>query len=88
MNLLLSLCSRLSRIDRSLLALERAEMMQEDTAEERVRLAVRRSLYLCPYLPTDLSVSSLPWIHYPALSLPVTLVIVWIWSVWSVLGQI
>ena len=36
-NLLLSLCSRLSRIDRSLLALERGELTQEDTAEERVR---------------------------------------------------
>lgn len=35
MNLLLSLCSRLSRIDRSLLALERGE--QEDTAGEKVR---------------------------------------------------
>jgi len=36
-NLLLSLCSRLSRIDRSLLALQREEPMSEDAAEERVR---------------------------------------------------
>lgn len=36
-NLLLSLCSRLMRIDRSLLALEREELVQEDAAEERVR---------------------------------------------------
>lgn len=36
-NLLLSLCSRLMRIDRSLLALERDEPTQEDAAEERVR---------------------------------------------------
>lgn len=36
-NLLLSLCSRLMRIDRSLLALERDELAQEDAAEERVR---------------------------------------------------
>lgn len=35
-NLLLSLCSRLSRIDRSLLALEREELMMEDVAKERV----------------------------------------------------
>uniref|UniRef100_A0A8C7WZQ1 Shroom family member 3 n=1 Tax=Oryzias sinensis TaxID=183150 RepID=A0A8C7WZQ1_9TELE len=34
-NLLLSLCSRLSRIDRSLLALEREELMMEDVAKER-----------------------------------------------------
>lgn len=37
MNLLLSLCSRLRRIDTSLLALERDELLQEDAAEERVR---------------------------------------------------
>lgn len=36
-NLLLSLCSRLMRIDRSLLALERDKLVQEDAAEERVR---------------------------------------------------
>lgn len=36
-NLLLSLCSRLMRIDRSLLALERDELVQEDAVEERVR---------------------------------------------------
>lgn len=36
-NLLLSLCSRLMRIDRSLLALERDELVPEDAAEERVR---------------------------------------------------
>lgn len=36
-NLLLSLCSRLMRIDRSLLALERDELAQEDATEERVR---------------------------------------------------
>lgn len=36
-NLLLSLCSRLSRIDRSLVSLERSELTQEDTSEERVR---------------------------------------------------
>lgn len=36
-NLLLSLCSRLMRIDRALLALERDPLLQEDAAEERVR---------------------------------------------------
>lgn len=36
-NLLLSLCSRLMRIDRSLLTLERDELAQEDAVEERVR---------------------------------------------------
>lgn len=36
-NLLLSLCSRLSRIDRSLLALEGEELTREGAAEERVR---------------------------------------------------
>lgn len=36
-NLLLSLCSRLSRIDRSLLTLERGELTQEGVTEERVR---------------------------------------------------
>lgn len=36
-NLLLSLCSRLSRIDRALLALEGADLTQEGAAEERVR---------------------------------------------------
>ncbi|XP_029300826.1 protein Shroom3 [Cottoperca gobio] len=45
-NLLLSLCSRLSRIDRSLLALEREELMQEDTADERDCLHHKRSLLL------------------------------------------
>ncbi|XP_044029263.1 protein Shroom3 isoform X4 [Siniperca chuatsi] len=46
-NLLLSLCSRLSRIDRSLLALEREELMQEDVAEERDSLHHKRSILLC-----------------------------------------
>lgn len=36
-NLLLSLCSRLMRIDRALLALERDELAREDATEERVR---------------------------------------------------
>ncbi|XP_072227499.1 protein Shroom3 isoform X2 [Leuresthes tenuis] len=45
-NLLLSLCSRLSRIDRSLLALQREELMSEDAAEERVSLHHKRSLLL------------------------------------------
>ncbi|XP_068562073.1 protein Shroom3 isoform X2 [Cebidichthys violaceus] len=45
-NLLLSLCSRLSRIDRSLLALERGELTQEDTAGERESLLHKRSLLL------------------------------------------
>ncbi|KAL6097320.1 shroom3 [Pungitius sinensis] len=45
-NLLLSLCSRLSRIDRSLLALERGELEQEDTAGERESLRHKRSLIL------------------------------------------
>ncbi|XP_073334647.1 protein Shroom3 [Pagrus major] len=43
-NLLLSLCSRMSRIDRSLLALEREELTQEDKAEERESLHHKRSL--------------------------------------------
>ncbi|MEQ2205640.1 hypothetical protein XENOCAPTIV_006927 [Xenoophorus captivus] len=34
-NLLLSLCSRLSRVDKSLISLERDELMTEDAAEER-----------------------------------------------------
>ncbi|XP_038590046.1 protein Shroom3 isoform X3 [Micropterus salmoides] len=46
-NLLLSLSSRLSRIDRSLLALEREDLTQEDTAEERDSLHHKRSLLLC-----------------------------------------
>lgn len=45
-NLLLSLCSRLSRIDRSLLALEREELTPEDTAGERDSLHHKRSLLL------------------------------------------
>ncbi|KAM8828701.1 protein Shroom3 isoform 2-T2 [Spinachia spinachia] len=45
-NLLLSLCSRLSRIDRSLLALERREQEQEDTAAERESLRHKRSLLI------------------------------------------
>ncbi|KAM4527733.1 protein Shroom3 isoform 2-T2 [Odontesthes bonariensis] len=45
-NLLLSLCSRLSRIDRSLLALQREELMSEDAAEERESLHHKRSLLL------------------------------------------
>ncbi|XP_020495687.1 protein Shroom3 isoform X1 [Labrus bergylta] len=45
-NLLLSLCSRLSRIDRSLLALEREELTQEGAAEERDSLHHKRSLLL------------------------------------------
>ncbi|XP_040915540.1 protein Shroom3 isoform X2 [Toxotes jaculatrix] len=45
-NLLLSLCSRLSRIDRSLLALKREELTQEGTAEERDSLHHKRSLLL------------------------------------------
>lgn len=45
-NLLLSLCSRMSRIDRSLLALESEELMQEDTADERDSLLHKRSLLL------------------------------------------
>ncbi|XP_070706371.1 protein Shroom3 [Pempheris klunzingeri] len=45
-NLLLSLCSRLSRIDKSLLALEREELTQGDTAEERDSLHHKRSLIL------------------------------------------
>ncbi|XP_068430181.1 protein Shroom3 isoform X2 [Clinocottus analis] len=44
-NLLLSLCSRLSRIHRSLLALERGESTQ-DTASERESLHHKRSLLL------------------------------------------
>lgn len=38
-NLLLSLCSRLSRIDRCLLALQRDGLSPEEAAEERVRHA-------------------------------------------------
>ncbi|XP_041815752.1 protein Shroom3 isoform X2 [Chelmon rostratus] len=45
-NLLLSLCSRMSRIDRSLLALQREELTQEDTAGERDSLQHKRSLLL------------------------------------------
>ncbi|XP_067431168.1 protein Shroom3 isoform X1 [Thunnus thynnus] len=45
-NLLLSLCSRLSRIDRSLLALEREELTQEDIAEEKDSLNHKRSQLL------------------------------------------
>ncbi|RVE65466.1 hypothetical protein OJAV_G00116670 [Oryzias javanicus] len=45
-NLLLSLCSRLSRIDRSLLALERDELMMEDVVRERESLHHKRSLLL------------------------------------------
>lgn len=45
-NLLLSLCSRLARIDRSLLALEREDMTQEDRADERDCLHHKRSLLL------------------------------------------
>lgn len=45
-NLLLSLCSRLARIDRSLLALEREDMTQEDKADERDCLHHKRSLLL------------------------------------------
>lgn len=53
-NLLLSLCSRLSRIDRSLLALEREELTQEDTAEERVRRDTTGSTCLTVSLPVCL----------------------------------
>ncbi|XP_033989036.1 protein Shroom3 isoform X3 [Trematomus bernacchii] len=45
-NLLLSLCSRLSRIHRALLALEREEQTQEDKASERDCLHHKRSLLL------------------------------------------
>ncbi|KAM4720431.1 protein Shroom3 isoform 2-T2 [Anableps anableps] len=45
-NLLLSLCSRLSRVDRSLLSLERDEVTTEDAAEERDSLHHKRSLLL------------------------------------------
>ncbi|XP_067339646.1 protein Shroom3 isoform X6 [Channa argus] len=45
-NLLLSLCSRLSRIDKSLLALEREELAQEDKSQERDSLHHKRSLIL------------------------------------------
>ncbi|XP_078127741.1 protein Shroom3 isoform X3 [Sander vitreus] len=45
-NLLLSLCSRLSRINRSLHTLEREELTQEDTADERDSLYHKRSLLL------------------------------------------
>lgn len=57
MNLLLSLCSRLSRIDRSLLTLERGEVTQEGVTEERVRQA-RAVFLLHP------SVTCLHWTHY------------------------
>nr|XP_057914481.1 protein Shroom3 isoform X2 [Doryrhamphus excisus] len=46
MNLLLSLCSRLSRIDRSLLALQREEVPQEGTSEQRDSLHQKRSQLL------------------------------------------
>lgn len=45
-NLLLSLCSRLSRVDKSLLSLERDESPTEDAAEERDSLHHKRSLLL------------------------------------------
>ncbi|XP_038143069.1 protein Shroom3 isoform X1 [Cyprinodon tularosa] len=45
-NLLLSLCSRLSRVDGALLSLERDELMTEDAAEERDSLHHKRSLLL------------------------------------------
>ncbi|CAI5666246.1 unnamed protein product [Oreochromis niloticus] len=45
-NLLLSLCSRLSRIDRSLLALQRDGLSPEEAAEERDSLNHKRSLLL------------------------------------------
>lgn len=44
-NLLLSLCSRLSRIDRSLLALQRDGLSPEEAAEERVRHAESTCLH-------------------------------------------
>ncbi|MEQ2173996.1 hypothetical protein GOODEAATRI_003226 [Goodea atripinnis] len=46
-NLLLSLCSRLLRVDKSLNSLERDELMTEDAAEERVRYTAghRPSVY-------------------------------------------
>lgn len=51
-NLLLSLCSRLSRIDRSLLALEGEELTREGAAEERVRTEEvshwKEGLNICP----------------------------------------
>ncbi|XP_061654876.1 protein Shroom3 isoform X3 [Phyllopteryx taeniolatus] len=45
-NLLLSLCSRLSRIDKSLLALRQEELAKEDTSEERDSLHHKRSQLL------------------------------------------
>ncbi|XP_026153784.1 protein Shroom3 isoform X2 [Mastacembelus armatus] len=45
-NLLLSLCSRLSRIDRALLTLGTEELAQEELAEERDSLHHKRSLLL------------------------------------------
>ncbi|XP_019745963.1 protein Shroom3 [Hippocampus comes] len=45
-NLLLSLCSRLSRIDKSLLALQRKELAKEDLSEERDSLVHKRSQLL------------------------------------------
>ena len=59
-NLLLSLCSRMSRIDRSLLALDREELSQEDRAEERVRQdGIYLSDSLCASLLAHPSVSCL-----------------------------
>ncbi|XP_047425761.1 protein Shroom3 isoform X2 [Mugil cephalus] len=45
-NLLLSLCSRLARIDRALLVLETDQLSPEDAAEERDSLHHKRSLLL------------------------------------------
>ncbi|XP_044000371.1 protein Shroom3 isoform X2 [Gambusia affinis] len=45
-NLLLSLCSRLSRVDKSLLSLDRNGGLTEDAAEERDSLHHKRSLLL------------------------------------------
>ncbi|XP_029941542.1 protein Shroom3 isoform X2 [Salarias fasciatus] len=45
-NLLLSLCGRLSRIDRALLGLQSAELPAEDAADERESLLHKRSLLL------------------------------------------
>ncbi|XP_014855455.1 PREDICTED: protein Shroom3-like isoform X2 [Poecilia mexicana] len=45
-NLLLSLCSRLSRVDKSLLSLDRDGGLTEDAAEERDSLHHKRSLLL------------------------------------------
>ncbi|XP_029372507.1 protein Shroom3 isoform X2 [Echeneis naucrates] len=46
-SLLLSLCSRLSRIDKAMFALERGKLTKEDTAEERDSLNHKRFLLLC-----------------------------------------